>query len=114
MFSEFMGMHLCLWWIYVELFNSLIGIIKGSEKSLTCPDGFLDKDTYRNLSCRSHPTFANQREAVYALFEVYCKMKKEHRHHDAADRTHAILRTLLMGTPLKGKMVDYLYVAILI
>ena len=98
----------------IESSNSVIGIIKGSEKSLACPDGFLDKATYHGLSCRSHPTFANQRETVYELFEVYCRLKKEHRHHDTADRTHAILRTLLTGTPLKGQMIDYLYVAVLI
>ena len=55
----------------------------------------------------------NQRQTLYALFEAYCKLKKERRHHDVADRTHAILRTLLAGTPLKGKRVDYLYAEML-
>jgi hypothetical protein len=97
-----------------ELLNSLVGIIKGSEKSLSCPDGFLDEETYCSLPARSNPTFANQRQTVYAIFEVYCKLKKERRHHDVADRTHAILRTLLGGIPLRGQKIDYLYVHVLI
>jgi hypothetical protein len=47
---------------------------------------------------------------VYAIFEAYCKLKKERRHHDVADRTHAILKTLLGGAPLKGQKVDFLYI----
>jgi len=94
----------------LELLNSLVGIIKGSEKSLLYPDGFLDEEAYCNLPARSNPTFANQRRTLYAIFEAYCKLKKERRHHDIADRTHAILKTLLGGTPLRGQKVDYLYV----
>ena len=97
-----------------ELSNPLVGIIKGSEGSLTCPNGFLDEDAYCSLPARSNPTFANQRPTVYAIFKAYSKLKKERRHHDVADRTHAILKTLLGGTPLKGKKVDYLYVYVLI
>lgn len=96
------------------MLNSLVGIIKGSEKSLSCPDGFLDEEAYYNLPARSNPTFANQRRTVYAIFEAYCKLKKERRHHDVADRTHAILRTLLGGIPLRGQKIHYLYVYVLI
>ena len=97
-----------------ELSNALVGIIKGSEGSLSCPNGFLDEDAYCSLPARSNPTFANQRPRVYAIFKAYCKLKKERHHHDVADRTHAILRTLLEGNPLKGQRVDYLYVYVLI
>ena len=72
--------------------------------------GFLDEEAYSSLSVRSNPTFANKRQTVYAIFKAYCKLKKERRHHDVADRTHAILKTLLRGAPLKGEKVDYLYV----
>ncbi|KAI9462690.1 hypothetical protein HD554DRAFT_2175805 [Boletus coccyginus] len=92
------------------VFSEFMGIIKGSEKSLSYPDGFLDEETYCSLAARSNPTFANQRRTLYAIFEAYCKLKKERRHHDVADRTHAILKTLLGGTPLRGQKVDYLYV----
>ncbi|KIJ59804.1 hypothetical protein HYDPIDRAFT_118051 [Hydnomerulius pinastri MD-312] len=87
-----------------------MGIIKGSEKSLSCPGGFLDENTYCSLPPRSNPTFANNRPTVYAIFEAYRKLKRERRHHDVADRTHAVLKTLLAGTPLKGQRIDYLYV----
>ena len=97
----------------IELFNFLVllGIIKGSEKSLACPGGFLDETTYCGLSSRTHPAFAIQRERLYALFEVYGKLKRKRGHHDGADRTHAILKALSSGTPLKGSRVEYLYVA---
>ena len=94
----------------MELVNSFAGIIKGSEKSLPCPGGFLDKEAYCSLPARSNPMFANKRRIVYAIFEAYRKLKKEHHHHDIADRTYAILKTLLGGAPLKGQKVDYLYV----
>ncbi|KIJ60080.1 hypothetical protein HYDPIDRAFT_117540 [Hydnomerulius pinastri MD-312] len=87
-----------------------MGIIKGSEQSLSCPNGFLDENTYCSLPPRSNPIFANNRRTVYAIFEAYCKLKRERRHHDVADRTHAVLKTLLAGTPLKGQRIDYLYV----
>ncbi|KIK96874.1 hypothetical protein PAXRUDRAFT_273934 [Paxillus rubicundulus Ve08.2h10] len=92
------------------VFSEFMGIIKGSETSLACPDGFLDEETYCSLPPRSNPTFANQRQTIYALFEVYRKLKLQRRHHDVADRTHAILKILLGGTPFKGRKVDYLYV----
>ncbi|KAF8139769.1 hypothetical protein EV363DRAFT_1310578 [Boletus edulis] len=79
-------------------------------KSLSCSGGVLDEEAYRNLPARSNPTFANQRPTVYATFEAYCRLKKERRHHDVADRTHAILKTLLGGAPLKGQKVDFLYI----
>lgn len=94
--------------MYLEFSDSIVGVIKGSETSLACPDGFLDEETYCNLSVRTNPTFANHRQTLYALFRVYCELKKERRHHDVADRTRAILKVLLGGSPLKGQKVDYL------
>ncbi|KAG8220598.1 hypothetical protein J3R82DRAFT_2824 [Butyriboletus roseoflavus] len=92
------------------VFSELMGIIKGCEKSLSSPNGFLDEEAYCGLPARSNPTFANQRQTLYAIFEVYCKLKKERHHHDVADRTHAVLRALLGGTPLGGQRVDFLYI----
>jgi hypothetical protein len=81
---------------------------------MSCPGGFLDEETYCTLSARSNPMFANQRQTLYAIFEAYCKLKTERGHHDAADRTHSILRALLGGVPLRGQTVDFLYVSPLI
>ncbi|KAI6165391.1 hypothetical protein EDD17DRAFT_226022 [Pisolithus thermaeus] len=92
------------------VFGEIMGTIKGSERSLDFDDGTLDKKTYCNLSSRTNPTFSDQRESVYALFEAYSKLKCQNQHHDIADRTHAVLKALLGGTPLKGPHVDFLYV----
>ena len=97
----------------LESLNSLTGVIKGSERSLSYPDGFLDEEAYYSLPARSNPMFANQRRALYTIFKAYCKLKNERRQHDVVDRTHAILKTLLKGTPLMGQKVDYLYVHML-
>ncbi|KAI6022543.1 hypothetical protein BKA83DRAFT_1216703 [Pisolithus microcarpus] len=92
------------------VFGEIMGIIKGSERSLEFDDGTLDQNTYCDLSSRTNPTFSDQRESVYALFEAYSKLKCQNQHHDIADRTHAVLKALLSGTPLKGPQVDFLYV----
>ncbi|KIN94541.1 hypothetical protein M404DRAFT_380130 [Pisolithus tinctorius Marx 270] len=92
------------------VFGEIMGIIKGSELSLQFDNGTLDKNTYCSLSSRTNPTFSDQRECLYALFEAYSKLKRHHQHHDIADRTHAVLKALLGGTPLKGPRVDFLYV----
>ncbi|KAF9231324.1 hypothetical protein BU15DRAFT_82545 [Melanogaster broomeanus] len=92
------------WLVYSEF----MGIIKGSERSLSCYSGFLDEETYCSLPSRSNPTFVTQRKTIYALFEAYCKLKMQRRQHDVADRTHAILNTLLGETSLKGQQIDYL------
>ncbi|KAI6133857.1 hypothetical protein EV401DRAFT_2204741 [Pisolithus croceorrhizus] len=92
------------------VFGEIMGIIKGSEKSLEFGDGILDKSTYYTLPSRSNPTFSGQREVVYAIYEAYSKLKRQRQHHDVADRTHAILKTLLGGTSFKGPRVDFLYV----
>ncbi|KAI5991381.1 hypothetical protein EDC04DRAFT_2587409 [Pisolithus marmoratus] len=94
----------------VGLHCILSGIIKGSEKSLEFDEGTLDKNTYCGLSSRTNPTFSDQREGVYTLFEAYSKLKCQRQDHDIADRTHSILKALLGGAPLKGPQVDFLYV----
>ncbi|KAH7885020.1 hypothetical protein F5I97DRAFT_1811384, partial [Phlebopus sp. FC_14] len=92
------------------VFSEFMGVIKGSEQSLTCPNGFLDQETYCGLSERTFPTFFNQRETIYGLFEAYCNLKRKCGHHDMADRTHTILKALPGETSLRGQKPDYLYV----
>ncbi|KAI6167428.1 P-loop containing nucleoside triphosphate hydrolase protein [Pisolithus thermaeus] len=92
------------------VFGEIMGIIKGSEKSLEFDDGALDKNTYCGLSSRSNPTFSGQREVVYAIYEAYSKLKRQRQDHDVVDRTHAILKTLQGGASFKGSQVDFLYV----
>ena len=62
------------------------GVIKGSEKALTCPEHFLDQKSYDSLSYRSQSTFASHRKTVYAIFQSYLKRKCNRGDYDAADR----------------------------
>ena len=68
------------------VFSEIMGVIKGSEDSLTSQCCHLDQCTYESLSHRSQPTFSHQRSIVYALFEAYTERKKLEGHFDSADR----------------------------
>ncbi|KAH7926210.1 hypothetical protein BV22DRAFT_1063475 [Leucogyrophana mollusca] len=92
------------------VFSEIIGIIKGSEQTLSSDMRFLDNSTYSELSHRTRSTFATQREIVYSIFELYCKLKRQNRHQDIADRTHTILKAVLSQHTLPGRTIDYLYV----
>ncbi|KAH9992492.1 hypothetical protein BJV74DRAFT_397873 [Russula compacta] len=91
------------------VFSEFMGVIEGSEATLNSDNHFLDYDTYSNLSTRTQATFASKRKEIYALFEIYLKMKRERGEYDAADRTHAILRSV-MQDGMKGQKIDFLYV----
>ncbi|KIM48469.1 hypothetical protein M413DRAFT_440213 [Hebeloma cylindrosporum] len=91
------------------VFSELLGVIEGSEESLSHENHFLDKKSYENLSHRAQYAFANRRETIYAIFQLYLKQKKINNEYDAADRTHRILNVFQkMGVP--GQKIDYLYV----
>ncbi|KAH9022666.1 P-loop containing nucleoside triphosphate hydrolase protein [Lactarius hengduanensis] len=91
------------------VFSEFMGVIKGSEMTLDSETHFLDYETYLNLSARTQATFASRRKDIYALFETYLKMKRDRREYDAADRTHAILRSMAQDG-MKGQKIDFLYV----
>lgn len=86
-----------------------MGVVKGSGHALNCPEGVLDRPNYLGLPHRSNPNFASQRKILYDIFEHYTKIKRQRRHHDVADRTHAILK-VLQSRGFPGQQVDYLYV----
>ncbi|KAI5985929.1 hypothetical protein EDC04DRAFT_2615239 [Pisolithus marmoratus] len=86
------------------VFGEMIGVIKGSEKSLGFHDGALDmiyEDLLWSLIMLKPDVFQSKKKS-------YTKLKRQRQHHDAADRTHAILKVLLGGTPLKGPQADFL------
>ncbi|KAH9172885.1 hypothetical protein EDB89DRAFT_1962863 [Lactarius sanguifluus] len=91
------------------VFSEFMGVIKGSEMTLDSETHFLDYETYVNLSARTQATFASRRNEIYVLFETYLKMKRDRREYDAADRTHAILRSMVQDG-MKGQKIDFLYV----
>lgn len=91
------------------VFSEFIGVIKGSEESLSHENRFLDKSEYENLSHRAQYAFANQRDVIYSIFSSFRKHKSLCGDYDAADRTHNILKAIeAVGIP--GPKIDYLYV----
>lgn len=73
------------------------GVIKGSQMTLGHKNRVLDREAYINLSPRTQPMFADKRNVLYDLFELYkvenrrrdelyMKRKVENRYRDAADR----------------------------
>jgi hypothetical protein len=85
-FSEFMGASKRGIRHVLKLTWSLIGVIMGSEETLTGESSYLDRDGYLNLSERAQSTFAQQRQRVYSLFEAYLNQKRLLRDIDPADR----------------------------
>ncbi|KAH8979762.1 P-loop containing nucleoside triphosphate hydrolase protein [Lactarius hatsudake] len=79
-------------------FSDIIGIIKGSEKSLESSNHALGREAYESLTNRN-----------YALFEAYQRLKRERRQRDLADRTHDLLDEI-KENGLKGVLVDFVYV----
>ncbi|KAF7306351.1 UvrD-like helicase ATP-binding domain-containing protein [Mycena indigotica] len=91
------------------VYSEFLGVIMGSEETLSGESMALTREAYLALSERAQSTFADQRELIYTLFESYRTLKKSTGDLDAADRTHTILRYLdKCGVP--GKKIDYLYV----
>ncbi|TFK22063.1 hypothetical protein FA15DRAFT_623047 [Coprinopsis marcescibilis] len=91
------------------VFSEMLGVMEGSELSLSQEDRRLDQDTYSNLSHRTQHVFAKQRDTVFAIFQAYIKLKRLNEEYDNADRTHRILKAFdCIGVP--GTKIDYLYV----
>ncbi|KAG2096318.1 uncharacterized protein F5147DRAFT_818420 [Suillus discolor] len=103
-FPQNLTKNLNLWLVFSEFME----IVKGSEHALTC-QGVLDRPNYICLPHRSYPNFANQREILYDIFKYYTKIKRQRRHHDVADRAHAILK-VLRSQRFPGQHIDYIYV----
>ncbi|KAJ2926878.1 hypothetical protein H1R20_g10207, partial [Candolleomyces eurysporus] len=91
------------------VFSELLGVIKGSEQSLSHETRYLDLTTYTNLSHRAQHVFAKQRDQLYSLFQAYMKYKKQRGEYDTADRTHHVLKAF-DATGVPGTKIDYLYV----
>ncbi|TFK51882.1 hypothetical protein OE88DRAFT_1699141 [Heliocybe sulcata] len=92
------------------VFNEIMGVIKGSEQSLTCTSRCLDRQTYNAVSHRAQSTFASQRDLIYSIFESYQKLRRQTQEIDSVDRTHALLMRLAEGSIVVGRRIDFLYV----
>ncbi|KAF6740880.1 hypothetical protein DFP72DRAFT_951310 [Ephemerocybe angulata] len=91
------------------VYGELLGVIEGSEQSLSHEARHLSQESYLKLSHRAQHTFAKQRDKVYSLFKAYVKQKQQHNDFDTADRTHRILK-VFETTGVPGAKIDYLYV----
>lgn len=90
------------------VWSEFLGVICGSEASLDAPNGYIDRETYKQLSHRTRATFANRRSVVYDLFEAYLKRKRKLRTYDVADRrVIADHRSLFVLTSLTGPVLFY-------
>ena len=67
------------------VFGEILGVIKGSEKTIGTQNRCLDRDTY--LSDGRQGTLSRAKEAVYDLFTKYTKLKRQRQEYDAADRS---------------------------
>ncbi|KAK0444957.1 uncharacterized protein EV420DRAFT_1721599 [Desarmillaria tabescens] len=91
------------------VFSEIIGVIKGSEETLSEGKRYLSRTTYLDLSKRQQSTFADRRDEVYEIFESYMHKKKLRGEYDTGDRTHNILKYFAeKGIP--GQGIDHLYV----
>ena len=73
-----------------SVFGEILGVIKGSEKTIGTQHSCLDRDTYLSEDSRgiSHRgMFSHAKETVYDLFIAYTKIKREYQEYDAADRS---------------------------
>jgi hypothetical protein len=68
------------------VWSEILGVLKGSEKTLEHLEGHLDQNSYLGLSSRTNSTFAAQRTVVWQLFMAYMKHKRVLGHVDSADR----------------------------
>ncbi|KAG9047260.1 hypothetical protein FS837_002663 [Tulasnella sp. UAMH 9824] len=96
------GLHSAL------VYSEFMGIIKGSEPSLSKPRHYLDQKEYESQNNRSLSGDTTERSRVYTLFEAYQKLRPS-TSYDIADRVHLLAATLRdQGVP--GKPLDFLYV----
>ena len=66
------------------VFGEILGVIKGSEAAIGTEERCLDEDTY--LSTGGQGMLPHTKEAIYALFNAYTKIKRRYQEYDAADR----------------------------
>ena len=122
-FSELMGNFSAM--VTNTIFNFNLGVIQGSEESLSQDNRFLDKTSYENLSHRTQYTFAGRRDTIHSIFMLYLKQKRRVNEYDAADRyilfsrksgiatnqtnrTHRVLNAI-QDYGVSGQRIDYLY-----
>ncbi|KIO30548.1 hypothetical protein M407DRAFT_20436 [Tulasnella calospora MUT 4182] len=96
------GLHSAL------VFSEFMGIIKGSEASISKSSCYLGSAEYEEQNNRSALGDSADKSNIYSMFQTYQKLRPP-ASYDLADRAHALLAALqCKGVP--GKGVDFLYV----
>ncbi|KAG8760604.1 hypothetical protein FRC11_000178, partial [Ceratobasidium sp. 423] len=75
------------------VYSEILGVIKGSSESMSCPKRHLSKDQYLGSMVRrvSAQLDVGTREQIYTIFEQYKRLASISFELDVADRTHSLL-----------------------
>ncbi|CAE6484842.1 unnamed protein product, partial [Rhizoctonia solani] len=91
------------------VYSEFLGVIEGSEFTLTSQSGVLSRSEYFELS-EGGSLLSSQRDKIYTLYESYRKARGQRNGYDAAERTHALIVATQDGKRLPGPKVDAIYV----
>ncbi|KAJ6498114.1 hypothetical protein C8R47DRAFT_1212438 [Mycena vitilis] len=95
---------LCKGYDPAMVFSEVMGVIKGSEESLTSNSRYLTREVYSNIGERRQSTFAEQRGQIYDIFEK--AIQSTETMPDIGYSTHLILNFFrTRGVP--GRRIDY-------
>ncbi|KDN37508.1 hypothetical protein RSAG8_10107, partial [Rhizoctonia solani AG-8 WAC10335] len=91
------------------VYSEFLGVIEGSEFTLTSQSGVLSRSEYLELS-DGNSLLTSQRDKIYTLYESYRKARGQLGGYDAAERTHALIVATQDGKRLPGPKIDAIYV----
>ncbi|KAJ1305473.1 hypothetical protein OPQ81_000480 [Rhizoctonia solani] len=91
------------------VYSEFLGVIEGSELTLTNESGVLSRSQYLELGHGNSLLFS-QRDRIYNLYESYRKARGKFGGFDAAERTHALIVATQDGKRIPGPKIDALYV----
>ncbi|KIO30554.1 hypothetical protein M407DRAFT_20442 [Tulasnella calospora MUT 4182] len=90
------------------IYSEFMGIIKGSEATLSKPRRYLSRDEYESHSNQSLTGESTERSRIYSLFESYQKLRPPSA-YDTADRVQVLIDSL-QAKGIPGKSIDFLYI----
>ncbi|KAH7337929.1 hypothetical protein B0J17DRAFT_405385 [Rhizoctonia solani] len=91
------------------VYSEFLGVIEGSEFTLTSQSGVLSRSEYLELS-DGGSLLSSQRDKIYTLYVNYRKARGQRSGYDAAERTHALIVATQDGKRLPGPKIDAIYV----
>ncbi|CAE6529326.1 unnamed protein product [Rhizoctonia solani] len=91
------------------VYSEFLGVIEGSEFTLTNQSGVLSRSEYLALS-NGGSLLSSQRDKIYSLYEGYRKARGQLGGYDTAERTHALIVATQDGKRIPGPKIDAIYV----